>query len=147
MKLLILAAIGLTSFSAFAKKTSEPPPKEFRIYEHIEFQKETYYDDLNLMDDGVEIADGYTWVGYGARFKVAQGEQYTISSQFITDSDMKADCPYSNLVVTPLENNQSLVSVDFNADAVEIDSGDKCQYTIETSTGHKAVISIFSEGT
>jgi|GEM_PF-6506022 len=145
MKLLAFAAVGLIGFSAFARDSKKPAAKDFRIYEHIEFQKDTYYDDLNLTGDGVDIAEGYRFVGYSAIFKVAQGEQFKISSDFISASNANGICPYNHLVVKSLENNESQISVDFDTDDVKVDSGDKCQYTIETAAGHKAVITIFSE--
>ncbi|MGZ3724019.1 MAG: hypothetical protein ACXVA9_13845 [Bdellovibrionales bacterium] len=142
----VLAFSSMFTLSANAKSKS-PVAKEFRVYETIKFQKSTYEVELNLMEDGIQIPEGYEYAGYGIKFNLEAGEEFKITAEVVSDDPKStAGCGYEQPVITQKSKGIRQVTIDLNAD-VETDSGEKCQYTIDLNSGKKAIVSIFEEGT
>lgn len=151
MKFALLVLAGLIGTSALAAESARAP-KQWREKSTIKFAQgeRTYENTLNLMDDGIEAPEGYTFAGYALKFTLQGNEDFSIFAKAVSNGQQtEFKCEYEKPIISgPKGKKKGLrqVVINLNADP-ETDSGDACVYTVDFADGRRAVVSVISEGT
>ena len=108
MKRLALLTLALLSLSNAAHAARQP--KIYTYFHSIHFEKDAKYPvTMNLMDDGINLPDGYDQFEYGVKFVLRNGEQFRVAVKADNGGDGDVRCSHTRPERIPLRGGRTLV--------------------------------------
>ncbi|MCM2280351.1 MAG: hypothetical protein NDI61_00735 [Bdellovibrionaceae bacterium] len=145
MKRLAFSALLIVATLASGTAQAARQPKVYTHYQSLKFEKEpTSPYTMNLMDDGINLPEGYDEIRNGVKFVLNAGETFRIAIKAI-DGDNQTICRHSQPVRRHLRDGRTLITFNFTVH-IEIDDGSACHYLVQLNNGKRALVHVYAEG-